>query len=148
MHEFVRAADSDVEDIVSLMEQYYAEDGYRFSESRARAAIIEFISNPSVGRLWVVTDGERSVGYLVVTLGYSFEYQGRDAFLDEVYVLPDQRGKGIGSRAMEIAEAACRELGVHALHLEVEREKSVAMDVYRRAGFEDHDRYLMTKLLR
>ncbi len=48
---------------------------------------------------------------------------------------------------MQIAEAYCREHGVKALHLEVERHRQSAYELYRRAGFEDHDRYLMTKLL-
>jgi ribosomal protein S18 acetylase RimI-like enzyme len=33
------------------------------------------------------------------------------------------------------------------LHLEVERANTAAQGVYRRAGFKDHDRYLLTKWL-
>ncbi len=40
---------------------------------------------------------------------------------------------------------ACRELGVRALHLEVERENVEAQALYRRIGYKDHDRYLLTK---
>jgi ribosomal protein S18 acetylase RimI-like enzyme len=38
-------------------------------------------------------------------------------------------------------------LGVHTLHLEVERKNVRAHHLYRKMGFEDHDRYLMTKWL-
>ena len=40
-----------------------------------------------------------------------------------------------------------REAGVNALHLEVERHRDTALELYRRRGFEDYERYLMTKWL-
>ncbi len=89
----------------------------------------------------------RVVGYLAVTLGFSLEYRGRDAFIDELFIEPGSRGLGLGREALEIAERYCRECGVRALHLEVERHHQSAFELYRRTGFEDHDRYLMTKWL-
>ena len=41
-----------------------------------------------------------AVGYLVLTLGYSLEYGGRDAFIDEVYIRSSYRGRGIGTAAL------------------------------------------------
>jgi len=38
-------------------------------------------------------------------------------------------------------------LGVHALHLEVVRENTIAHAVYRKFGFEEHDRFLLTKVI-
>lgn len=49
---------------------------------------------------------------------------------------------------MTIAEQYCGEMGVAALHLEVERHRETARRLYERAGFTDHDRTLMTKYLR
>ena len=87
------------------------------------------------------------VGYLAVTLGYSLEYRGRDAFLDEVYLAEEARGEGRGREALELAEAYGRERGAKALHLVVERHRPHAQELYRRAGFHLQDRHLMTKRL-
>jgi ribosomal protein S18 acetylase RimI-like enzyme len=87
------------------------------------------------------------VGYVVLTLGFSFEYRGRDAFLDELYLEEKSRGRGIGRKAMEFAEGMARELGVNAVHLEVSRDNDAGLELYRRAGYADHDRCLMTKWL-
>jgi ribosomal protein S18 acetylase RimI-like enzyme len=38
-------------------------------------------------------------------------------------------------------------MGVHAVHLEVDRGNDPAFELYRRTGYEDHDRLLMTKWL-
>ena len=41
--------------------------------------------------------------------------------------------------------AACADLGVRARHLEVARTNTAAQRLYRRARFEDHDRFLLTR---
>jgi ribosomal protein S18 acetylase RimI-like enzyme len=137
----------DVGAIVGLMRGYYAQDGYTFVEAEARAAALMLIRDPHLGRLWVARDGERVVGYVAVALGFSFEYRGREAFVDELLIAESHRGRGLGREALHTAEKYCREAGVNALHLEVERHRATALELYRRRGFEDYRRYLMTKWL-
>ena len=84
---------------------------------------------------------------MVLTVSFSFEYRGHDAFIDELYIAEEYRGRGIGRRAMDFVENVARELGVNAMHLEVSRENEAALELYRRTGYVDHDRYLMTKWL-
>lgn len=144
---FRLATEADLDAVLRMMRTYYAEDGYPFAEDEARRAAAELIRDRNLGRLWVAVDGGRAVGYLALTLGFSLEYRGRDAFIDELYLEPEHRGRGLGREALALAEARCRELGVEALHLEVERHREPALGLYRGAGFEDHDRYLMTKRL-
>jgi ribosomal protein S18 acetylase RimI-like enzyme len=91
--------------------------------------------------------GGNLAGYIVLTLGYSLEFHGRDAFVDELFVLPEYRHRDVGTQALPFIGQQCRLLGVHALHLEVERGNTAAQRLYRGLGFRDHDRYLMTKWL-
>ena len=65
-----------------------------------------------------------------------------------VQPLPQRSAVNRYDISSRLPQRACRAAGVHALHLEVERDKRRAIDFYRRAGFEDHDRYLMTKRIR
>jgi GNAT superfamily N-acetyltransferase len=141
------ARPDDCDRILPLMARYYAEDGYPFVPAEARAALERLLGDGRLGRLWVFVDGDDVVGYAALTLGYSLEYRGRDAFVDELYLRPDRRGGGRGPRVLPLMEDACRELGVRALHLEAERRKPRLLDFYRRAGFESHDRHLMTKVI-
>jgi GNAT superfamily N-acetyltransferase len=130
-----------------MMRGYYMQDGYTFIEGEARAAALMLIGDASLGRLWVAHEGKTIVGYVAVALGFSFEYRGREAFVDELLIAESHRGQGLGREALEVAEAYCREMGVNALHLEVEGHREQALELYRRRGFEDFDRYLMTKWL-
>jgi len=139
------ATSADLEAVLALHRAFFAEDGYPFQEEESRANLERLLGDPGLGRLWVMDDGGEVVGYLLLAFGFSLEFRGRDAFIDELYVAPACRGRGLGKRALALAAEACRELGVRALHLEVERYKESAQELYRRAGFVDHDRYLMTK---
>ena len=141
---FRPALERDIDGIVALMRRYYAEDGYPFDDAEARRALRELIETDSLGRVWVAEDAGAVIGYLAVTLGFSLEYRGRDAFIDELYIATDHRGRGLGREALNLAQRYCREQRVKALHLEVERHRAAAREPYRRVGFEDHARGLMT----
>jgi ribosomal protein S18 acetylase RimI-like enzyme len=83
----------------------------------------------------------------VLTHGYSFEYGGREAFIDEFYIEAEFRRQGFGQQAMQFLEQRAQEMGVKAIHLEVDYDNEPAMNLYRRAGYADNNRSLMTKWL-
>lgn len=132
--------------LLPMIREFYVIDGYPFSEDEVGEVLGALLADPALGRVWIAEDEVgAAAGYLVLVLGYSLEFRGRDAFVDELYVREAYRGHGLGSAALDLAEEACREMGVRALHLEVERENTGAQALYRRRGFRDHDRYLMTR---
>ncbi len=142
---FRAAVTSDVEALLALQAAYYLEDGYPFEAKAARACWSRFLGDASLGRAWVAEGADGLVAYLVITFGYSFEYRGRDAWVDELYVEPFARRGGLGQEALLVAAAACEELGFPALHLEVELDNPGARALYQRAGFLDLGRALMTR---
>jgi GNAT superfamily N-acetyltransferase len=118
-----------------------------FDETRRRAVYEEFTRNRALGQFWLICINREPVGYVVLTLGFSFEYRGRDAFIDELYLRPEHRGKGIGRRTLQFVEHQAQKAGVNALHLEVSRDNRAALQLYLHSGYVNHDRYLMTKKL-
>jgi ribosomal protein S18 acetylase RimI-like enzyme len=146
---------ADVPAVLEHQRAFYAAEGYAFDEAVARAAIEGLLGDSERGRLWVLVEGdpgpiapvEPISGYLAVTFGWSLEWGGRDAFVDELYLAPSHRGRGIGRTAIALAEDACRAAGVRALHLEVERENVRGRALYAGTGFADADRLLLTRRL-
>jgi ribosomal protein S18 acetylase RimI-like enzyme len=136
-------ADADL--LVGLMREFYELEHISFDERGAREALAQLLSDGRLGRVCLIRSGGDVAGYLVVTFGFSLEFGGRDAFVDELFLRGEFRRRGIGKLALAFAEEQCREAGVGALHLEVERANTAAQELYRRSGFRDHDRYLMTK---
>jgi ribosomal protein S18 acetylase RimI-like enzyme len=139
------AAPPDLEAVLVLHRDFFAEDGYEFREEESRANLGRLLAEPGLGRVLAMEEDGRVVGYLVLTFGFSLEFGGRDGLVDELYVAPNHRGRGLGTQALEAAEAACRELGVRAVHLVVERSKEGVQALYRRRGFVAHARDVMTK---
>jgi ribosomal protein S18 acetylase RimI-like enzyme len=147
---FRTATEADADLLLPLMREYYAYDGHAYDEPRARLALVNFLREPSFGQAWVIfdgamPDGETPIGYIVLTFGYSLEYLGRDAFIDEFYLRESHRGRGWGRKALEFVEEAARTADVRAIHLEVIHTNTGAKEVYRHAGYLDHDHYLMSK---
>jgi ribosomal protein S18 acetylase RimI-like enzyme len=137
----------ELEVVLALHRDFFAEDHYRFREEESRANLALLLGDPSLGRIIVTEDGGPVVGYLVLTFGFSLEFGGRNAVVDELYLAPGHRGRGLGTKALAAAEEVCRELGFSAIHLVVERYKKAAQALYRRVGFVAYDRDLMTKVL-
>jgi ribosomal protein S18 acetylase RimI-like enzyme len=146
--EFAHAREADLADLLAMMRAFYAIDAYPFDEEIARSAASRLIADPALGGIWLIHVAGQLAGYLVLTLGYSLEFHGRDAFVDELFVVSEHRHRGIGTRALRFVEEQCRALGVQALHLEVERHNTAAQQLYRRMGFRDHDRYLLTRWIK
>jgi ribosomal protein S18 acetylase RimI-like enzyme len=49
---------------------------------------------------------------------------------------------------MQFLEERAQEMGIKAIHLEVDYDNEPAMNLYRRGGYADNNRYLMTKWIR
>jgi ribosomal protein S18 acetylase RimI-like enzyme len=141
------ALPGDVDDVVALMREFYLHERLELDETAARSGLAALLADPSLGRVWFVEGGEAPAGYMVVTLGFSLEFAGRFALLDELYVREAFRGCGVGARAVEEAAAACAAWGVRALRLEVAWQNDGAQRLYRRQGFDAHDRHIMTRWL-
>ena len=139
------ATESDADLLLTLMREYYAFDGHRFDPPEARSALMGLLREPAYGRAWLILDRNDVIGYVVLCFGYSLEYLGRDAFLDEFYLKETHRRQGLGSQVLKMVEEAARACDVRALHLEVVRRNHAAGQFYRKAGYSDHNHHLMTK---
>ena len=142
---FRLADESDTVTLLKFMRAYYTFDGHRFDENKARVALTTLLGDRNLGRVWLVLDGDAPVGYVVIAFGYSLEWLGRDAFVDEFFLLEDHRGRGWGRRAMNFVEDAARSLNVRALHLEVLRQNTTALEVYRKLGFKERESTFLSK---
>jgi ribosomal protein S18 acetylase RimI-like enzyme len=143
-----QAADASARDtLLGLMQAFYAEEGLPYDRAALSAALLPLLAGSPFGRIWTLHFEGAVIGYVALTLGYSLEFGGPDAFVDELYVRPAHRRQGAGRQALEFVAAAARALGARALSLEVNRANRGAQALYRRAGFEDLDRCLLTRRL-
>lgn len=145
--QFISAQPDDQETVLDMMSDFYAIDEYKFDREKSRKNYQTLIENETLGRLWLMKDGPNNMGYLVLAFGFSFEYGGRDAFIDELFLKSDYRGKGVGAQAIDFVNQQALALGVQAIHLEVERHNERGNHLYRKKGFGGAERTLLTKWL-
>ena len=143
-----RATLTDLELLLPMMRDMQEDDPWSetFHEPTVRANLAELLANPVYGVVYLVQEENALIGYLVICFDYSLEYGGKGAWIDELFVEASHRGKGIGTQLLDLAEAASREHNAKFLHLEV-NHGNPAIELYRRRGFADHHRYLMSKAL-
>src|SRR5271156_633297 len=106
--QFRLAVESDADTLLVFMREYYAFDGHGFDADKARVALTALLRDASLGLAWLILDGDVAVGYVVLCFGYSLEWLGRDAFVDEFYLREEYRGRGWGRRTMEFVEEEAR----------------------------------------
>ena len=84
----------------------------------------------------------------MLTLGWSLELGGRDAFIDELYVRRRAAGPRPRHARPDDRGGRRQRLGVRAVHLEVDPTNETARRLYQNIGFRLRERYhLMIKVL-
>jgi GNAT superfamily N-acetyltransferase len=91
------------------------------------------------GRVLAFLVGEPALGVALVTLRPNVWYAGPVALLDELYVVPAQRRRGLGTALLKAAETACQERRAELLEINVDGEDTDARRFYERHGYVNHE---------
>ncbi|MBE7210899.1 MAG: GNAT family N-acetyltransferase [Gluconacetobacter diazotrophicus] len=144
---FRQAGPDDASVLLGLMRPFYAEEHLTFDPERTPAALRTLLSDPALGQVWLLEADGAAAGYFVLAFVCVLEFGGRCAFVDELFIRPEHRGRGLGTAALAQAAAVGAAVGLSALRLEVDHANPGAERLYRRAGFERHERAVMTRRL-
>jgi GNAT superfamily N-acetyltransferase len=143
----LRQADKrDLDALQPLVAAYHEFEAIPSSAAARSAALRQLLGDTRLGAIWLVYADARLAGYIALCRGFSIEFSGFDAFIDEFFLLPGFRGQGVGKRVLELVADAARGLDINALHLEVARDNAAARRLYAGAGFEPREKYLLMSL--
>ncbi len=141
-----RANLKDTRELMDLVAQFYAHFGYPFEAIQHRKLVEHFLTHEHLGSIWLLQTEEKSIGYLALTYGFTFEFGGRDAFVDEFFIAEPYRNAGFGRLALREIQGKMETLGLKALHLQTENYNERAKALYESLGFEDFKRATLTYL--
>lgn len=122
------------EEVLAMMRVFYASPAVSTngSEEIFRADVDACLSVDPYLEGYVLTENGRLLGYTMLARSFSTEFGKHCVWIEDLYLKPEYREKGRGSAALE----AIWKLHPEALlRLEVERENSRAVHVYRKSGF-------------
>ncbi len=129
---------------IDMKRDFFAIDGYPFDDALMRENTGYFLDHPEAGKIFMIVDEAGTpIGFLILAFMFSFEFGGRIAFLDELYLGDKARGKGYGKYAVNFVKAYAAGNDLKAIFLEVEHHNERAAGLYEASGFKDHHRRLM-----
>ncbi len=128
-----------------MVKDFWAFEQIPFSSEAALKVWQKAWAHPEFVQAWLLEFESQTVGYVVLTFGFSLEYGGLDAYVDELFVKPEFRGRGFASQALAFLRLECQKLNVVALHLEVDTDNHNAKSLYAKMGFESTARELLNK---
>ena len=134
--------------VIGLFEAQLQEHGITTSSDDLRKVAQTIIADRRYGFMLVASapDGN-PIGVAYASSLLSLEHGGVSGWVEELYVLPDWRGRGIGSRLIAEVIARARELGWRALDLEVDASHKRAISLYTRHQFQPHARSRFYRVL-
>lgn len=131
-----------------LVAAFHTEENIELDEAARHGALTPLLDGSPHGAVYLIGPPRAPIGYIVITFTWSLEYGGLDALIDEIYIRPGVRGRGIATEVLNGLPRALGDAGVKAIHLEVAKDAAKTQAFYRRAGFKANEtRILMTKIL-
>ncbi|MCD8552521.1 GNAT family N-acetyltransferase [Seleniivibrio sp.] len=105
------------------------------------------ISDPSVGFIVKAEDNGKILGMVNILYTVSTFIGGRAAVLEDMVVLPEVRGKDIGSQIIKKAEELAKEAGCMRITLLTDCDNTGGQRFYRRQGYTLSPMVPMRKML-
>ena len=132
-----RARADDIPQLLALIRRYWDFEGIEgFAALRIELVLKELLAHPGGrGCVWVADTQGALGGYLIMVLLLSIEHQGLMGEIDEFFVLPEARSRGIGARLLAAAEADLRQCGGVRLQLQLAHANARGRSFYERHGF-------------
>ncbi|HBQ35333.1 MAG TPA: GNAT family N-acetyltransferase [Rhodobacteraceae bacterium] len=129
-----------------LVAAFHESEGISQTDEDRKAALQPLLEGSPHGVAYLIGPRKGAVGYIIVSFVYSVEMGGIIGFIDEFFIRPNVRGRGLGGEVLRSLMPALAGHGIKALHLEVGRGNDRAKQLYGKLGFEARENYqLMTR---
>ncbi|HEV3408543.1 MAG TPA: GNAT family N-acetyltransferase [Gaiellaceae bacterium] len=131
------ASTADAETFGRLLHAFNAE----FGELEPDAQTIAERAAPLIesGEVTVLFGGEGPDGFAELRFRPSLYTGALDAYLEELYVVPERRGRGFGRALLEAAMEYARERGAARIDLNTSVDDVAARALYERSGFTNRE---------
>jgi GNAT superfamily N-acetyltransferase len=142
-------AAGDITALLPLVEEYWIfEDIAGFDSATVARELQRLFADPRLGSGWIASVDGRSVGYLLAVYVFSLEHLGLTAEIDEFFVLPSARGKGVGGKLLLAAETEFARRGCTNVALQLGKGNDAAREFYRARSYRERDGFeLLDKML-
>ena len=122
--------------VVDMMRKFYTSpavitDG---SEKIFAANVENCLSGKTCAEGFVFVEGAKIIGYGITARSYSTEFGSECIWLEDIYIVEEYRGRGVGSEFVRYVRARHPD---KLLRLESEPDNDKALGLYKRLGFRE-----------
>ena len=126
---------ADIHEILALIKDQFHEHNILWDERELHLAVSGILTDERWGHFMLARQDGQVVGLAAIAYAWTLEHGGKSAWLDELYVVPRWRSRGIGGALLEGVIAFVQRQGCLALDLEVDEDHQRAEHLYQRKGF-------------
>jgi len=126
---------SDCGECAQLLVEQLSEHGVDASAEQLSRLLEKVVADETRGFLLLARDDHGIVGVAYVAVIPSAEHCGLVGWLEELYVTPRCRDRGIGTALLSAVLARARKNDIAAIDLEIDAGHNRAASLYRRLGF-------------
>ena len=127
----------DLQQLVVLLGVLFEEEADFVPNAAKQSRGLETIlADPRIGRIYVAREGPRVIGMVSTLYTISTAEGGMAAWLEDLVVLPECRGRGIGPALLSHAISAARDAGALRMTLLSDEDNALAHAVYAAEGFQ------------
>lgn len=87
------------------------------------------------GAAWLIGPTRAPLGYVIVTFQWSLTSAKRDAWVQDVYIRPNVRRRGIATEVLHTIAVSLKRGGIGALHVRLTEDDAIARAFCGKAGF-------------
>jgi GNAT superfamily N-acetyltransferase len=136
MEQIAQATGEDIPQLCELLTLLFTQEtDFQPDRSLQERGLQLIIERPEVGRIFCTRVEGRVVGMVSVLFTISTAEGGCAAWVEDMVVHPDLRGRGIGKRLLRHAIAEARSLGCSRITLLTDSTNSSSMHFYESEGF-------------
>lgn len=134
--EVTEATDADVPALCELLAILFKQEAeFRTDAGRQATGLRAILGHPDVGRVLALRDGTSVIGMATLLFVPSTALGVRAAWLEDVVVRPECRGRGAGERLLATAVEVARAAGCLRITLLTDADNEGGQRFYARHGF-------------
>ena len=126
----------DSEIVTNMMREFYTSPAVitQGSEKIFAANVENILSGATCAEGFVFETDKKIIGYGITARSYSTEFGGECIWLEDIYIKPEYRGRGIGTKFIRHIKEIYPD---KILRLETEHDNAAALKMYKRLGFKE-----------
>jgi ribosomal protein S18 acetylase RimI-like enzyme len=132
---------SDIDKLVPLFDQYMVFYGQPSDQEKYKAYLLERINNKEATVYLALDKESEAIGFVLNYQTFSSVSLGRIVVLNDLFVVPAARQKGVAKALIECAVNLAKKTGSVRVDLGTAKTNSKAQALYEQLGFEKDTEY-------